>query len=924
VFTVDSAVDAVDANPGDGACASSEDGCTLRAAVMEANALPGDDVIHLYAGAPGVPAPALSIQGASEDAAATGDLDIIGKLSIVGEGMALSGADASALGDRAVHVLPGSHLSLSGLSFVWADAGPGQNGGGILNEGTVSMVETSFQSNRAHNGAGVMNVGEMTLLRSLIGFNTATDAGAGIRNDGTLTIEASTIANNEVLSGPGGGIENHGTLVIRNSTVSQNRASNRAAGILNNAGATARINNATIIYNLIDPDGTGLASTGGIFNEEGGSVQISNSILAINADDWAFPDADCMGTVLSGGFNLFGESADCILTGDTPDDLVGVDPLLPALPTVDPAQTWGYPPLAGSPAIDAGNPAPVGSSDTACEIADQRGFARPIGFACDIGAYESEFGAVGTPSFTPTSTDTPSPTATSSPTPTPTRTLTATLPTRTPSVTPTKTPTRTSTFTPSATATDTPTVTPTPTPTATSSNTATASSTTTPSLTASATPNLTPTPVFGDDFESGDLTAWSSAQVDQGDLSVTSAAAIGGSFGLQAVLDDNRAIYVVDDEPEAETAYDVRFYFDPNSIQMQSGNAHVLLLARDATGVAAFRIEVRSFQGDYQLRAVAPLDNAPAYASPWVALTDSPHVIEVEWWAATPAYPTSGRLLFWVDWKAGVSRYGLANLSRRVDSVRFGAVSGIDSGTRGMYYFDSFASNTGWWIGPDPSIVLPAPTPPPDLIFADDFESGDLTPWSAVKNDGDLSVNAAAAMDGDFGLEAVLDDTVPLFVTDWSPVAEPEYRARFLFDPNTLVMLDGRAHYIFQALMGSSQVLARVEVRYKSGNYELRSGILSEGTGWVNTSWWYITDGPQTIEIGWRASASAEIPDGSLTMRINEVQSESRVGIRNDNQRIDFIRWGAVAGIDAGTLGSMYFDAFESRRETYIGPPSGP
>jgi hypothetical protein len=179
-------------------------------------------------------------------------------------------------------------------------------------------------------------------------------------------------------------------------------------------------------------------------------------------------------------------------------------------------------------------------------------------------------------------------------------------------------------------------------------------------------------------------------------------------------------------------------------------------------------------------------------------------------------------------------------------------------------------------------------------------------------------------MDGDFGLEAVLDDTVPLFVTDWSPVAEPEYRARFLFDPNTLVMLDGRAHYIFQALMGSSQVLARVEVRYKSGNYELRSGIISEGTGWVNTSWWYITDGPQTIEIGWRASASAEIPDGSLTMRINEVQSESRVGIRNDNQRIDFIRWGAVAGIDAGTLGSMYFDAFESRRETYIGPPSGP
>jgi hypothetical protein len=29
---------------------------------------------------------------------------------------------------------------------------------------------------------------------------------------------------------------------------------------------------------------------------------------------------------------------------------------------------------------------------------------------------------------------------------------------------------------------------------------------------------------------------------------------------------------------------------------------------------------------------------------------------------------------------------------------------------------------------------------------------------------------------------------------------------------------------------------------------------------------------------------------------------------------------GAVAGIDAGTRGTYYFDAFESRRQNYIGP----
>src|SRR4051812_45655784 len=55
IFTVDSQTDAVDANPGDGICATASlpsEGvkCTLRAATMEANALAGADTINLPAG----------------------------------------------------------------------------------------------------------------------------------------------------------------------------------------------------------------------------------------------------------------------------------------------------------------------------------------------------------------------------------------------------------------------------------------------------------------------------------------------------------------------------------------------------------------------------------------------------------------------------------------------------------------------------------------------------------------------------------------------------------------------------------------------------------------------------------------------------------------------------------------------------------
>jgi CSLREA domain-containing protein len=78
-FTVNSTADAVDTNPGDGVCADGSGNCTLRAAIMEANALPGADTITLPAGTY-----ILTIPGINEDAAATGDLDITADLTING------------------------------------------------------------------------------------------------------------------------------------------------------------------------------------------------------------------------------------------------------------------------------------------------------------------------------------------------------------------------------------------------------------------------------------------------------------------------------------------------------------------------------------------------------------------------------------------------------------------------------------------------------------------------------------------------------------------------------------------------------------------------------------------------------------------------------------------------------------------------
>jgi chitodextrinase len=212
------------------------------------------------------------------------------------------------------------------------------------------------------------------------------------------------------------------------------------------------------------------------------------------------------------------------------------------------------------------------------------------------------------------------------------------------------------------------------------------------------------------------------------------------------------------------------------------------------------------------------------------------------------------------------------------------------------------------------------PTPIVDPIFSDGFESGGFSSWSATLADGgDLSVSPASALSGGYGVQAVINDNNAIYMMDNTPNAEPHYRARFYFDPNSIVMADRDSHYLFYGYAGTAPVL-RVELRNSKGNYQLRAAARNDSNGWANSSWTTISDTPHVIEFDWRAASIAGANDGTLAFWIDEVQAASLSGIDNDTRRIDTIQLGAVAEIDAGTRGTYYFDAFESRRASYIGP----
>jgi hypothetical protein len=211
-----------------------------------------------------------------------------------------------------------------------------------------------------------------------------------------------------------------------------------------------------------------------------------------------------------------------------------------------------------------------------------------------------------------------------------------------------------------------------------------------------------------------------------------------------------------------------------------------------------------------------------------------------------------------------------------------------------------------------------------DPIFADGFESGSLAAWSSANTDGgDLAVSALAAMGlSSLGVRGLVDDTAGLFVQDDTPEDEDRYRARFYFDPNGFDPGEGQAHRrtrIFLAFEDGPRRLAAVVLRRLSGAYSLSVRARQDDNSQADTPFIAITDAPHVVEIDWHRASGPDAEDGSLELWIDGVSVATLTGLDNSISSVDFVRLGALS-VKVGAGGTMYWDEFESRRATYIGP----
>jgi hypothetical protein len=289
------------------------------------------------------------------------------------------------------------------LGFAFGPDEESRRGGAIVNHGNLTLARTVLNSNQATDqGGNIYNTGELLVIGSQVELGGSRDGG-GIYNLGRATLLGSSVTFNGSIDGRGGGVFNGGDFTAINATIGGNEAV-QGGGLFHESG-TVSLAHTTVSHNTVrDWNNAG----GGIYTDIGG-ITISHTLVANNyqRDPIAtIAPNDVHGSFeLGSSFNLIGVSDGTTrLTHGINGNQVGtigtpIDPRLADEPDyhshLDGQLTAYVPLLPGSPAIDAGDPAFDPTSFTPPLLEDELGRPRvsPGTFAStariDIGAFET-------------------------------------------------------------------------------------------------------------------------------------------------------------------------------------------------------------------------------------------------------------------------------------------------------------------------------------------------------------------------------------------------------------------------------------------------------------------------------------------------------------------------------------------------------
>ncbi|MFN2622808.1 MAG: choice-of-anchor Q domain-containing protein [Chthoniobacterales bacterium] len=316
-YTVNTSSDNVVA----GACDNHAAKCSLRGAILAANAHPGDDIIDIsifeFCGPSGCaivlqsPLPdistVMSINGPGSGSwavkpAASQNIRIFNitvspqattPVSISGltlrDGFVVNNGGGAAINNVSAPFLNVTNCALIQNTSTYSSSGSTQKGAALASSaGTVNITGCSFTANLAsleggavYLAAGTMNVTNSTFADNVAAICTSCGSGGAISmNTGTLTVTGCTFTNN-FAGERGGAIYNgSGTGTVSNSTFTGNRGD--LGGAIGSFGTT-NVSNSTFSSNSTSTNDNIVGSGGGAIGIENGTTNITNCTISGNS-----------------------------------------------------------------------------------------------------------------------------------------------------------------------------------------------------------------------------------------------------------------------------------------------------------------------------------------------------------------------------------------------------------------------------------------------------------------------------------------------------------------------------------------------------------------------------------------------------------------------------------------------------------------
>jgi hypothetical protein len=204
---------------------------------------------------------------------------------------------------------------------------------------------------------------------------------------------------------------------------------------------------------------------------------------------------------------------------------------------------------------------------------------------------------------------------------------------------------------------------------------------------------------------------------------------------------------------------------------------------------------------------------------------------------------------------------------------------------------------------------------PSDTVFADGFESGNLSAWSGSSGGASrIAVTPAAALGGSsYGLRTVLTGNTPSYLIDTRPTNEASAHARFRFDPNGTTTA-GLVTTILQGRTSSGVTAFWVQYRTSAGAFQVR-GLVQRSGGTTATNWYSVTDAPHAIEIAWASAASA-----SFSLYVDGALQQTLSALNTSSWKLETTWLGPSAGLATGVSGTEFYDDYAMTRTSLIGP----